>query len=303
MSQTQQRSVASIDPTTDEVIAQYPIASASAIDAALRRTKLAQRRWRVMPHAERGVAVRAVADELKRRRDDGAALITAEMGKTSREALAEIDKSIWACEYYAEHAEGHLAPQPIDTEWRATYVQFEPLGVVLAVMPWNYPVWQVFRAGIPALMAGNTVVLKHASNVTGSALFVESVFATAVPDLRVFEVVVVPGGEVAALIADDRIAAVTLTGSESVGVRVATECAKHLKKSVLAARRQRSFHRARGCRSGHHRRGGSERTFPRCGAGRHRIETVHHCPRLDRRLVRRGVRGPRGGAAHGRSAD
>jgi succinate-semialdehyde dehydrogenase/glutarate-semialdehyde dehydrogenase len=226
-------SIVSIDPTTDELLAEYPLSSGTEIDAALSRTKQAQELWRQRPPSERAVAIRAVAEELTKRRDEGAAIVTAEMGKTTREALAEIDKSVWACEYYAEHAEEQLAPQPISTEWQATYVQFEPLGVVLAVMPWNYPVWQVFRAGIPALMAGNTLVLKHSSNVTGSALFVGSVFAAAVPDLAILEVLVLPGRGVAALIGDERIAAVTLTGSESVGVQVAGVCAKHLKKSVL----------------------------------------------------------------------
>ena len=216
---TTTKSVRSIDPTTGEQLAEYPLSSPSEIDAALTRAAASQRHWRGLSFSDRAVAIRAVAEELRKRRDEGAALLTAEMGKTTREALAEIDKSALACDYYAEHAAEHLAPQPIRTDFKATYVQFEPLGVVLAVMPWNYPVWQVFRAGIPAMMAGNTMVLKHASNVTGSALFIGDVFAAALADLGLLEVIVVPGGEVASLIADDRIAAVTLTGSESAGSR------------------------------------------------------------------------------------
>jgi succinate-semialdehyde dehydrogenase/glutarate-semialdehyde dehydrogenase len=149
------------------------------------------------------------------------------------EARAEVDKSAWACEYYAEHGAMHLAPAPVSTEWQDTYVQFTPLGVVLAVMPWNYPVWQVIRAAAPAWMAGNAVVLKHASNVTGSALALGRLVKAAVGEVNPLEVVVVHAGRVADLIGDRRVAAVTLTGSEQVGVKVASACAQHLKKSVL----------------------------------------------------------------------
>lgn len=225
------RQVTTVDPTTGAVLERYPLDDRAQVDAALARAWEAQRRWRQTSFEQRAEALRAIAGVLRDERERAAELITAEMGKTLREARAEIDKSVWVCEYYADHGAEHLAPEPVATEWRETYVQFPPLGVVLAVMPWNYPVWQVMRAAAPALMAGNTMVLKHASNVTGCALLLGELLGRVEPSL--LEVIVIPGGDVADVIADDRIAAVTLTGSEPVGVAVASACAQALKPSVL----------------------------------------------------------------------
>jgi acyl-CoA reductase-like NAD-dependent aldehyde dehydrogenase len=231
MSTTAAAHATSVDPATGELLARHRMHNADEVDAALVRAHARQRAWRTTDFDERAATLHAIASELRATREEAAALITAEMGKTLHEARAEIDKSAWCCEYYAEHGAAHLAPDPIETEWRDCYVQFPPLGVVLAIMPWNYPVWQVVRAAAPALMAGNTIVLKHASNVTGSALLLERLFARAAPSL--LETIVVPGGTVAGVIADPRIAAVTLTGSEQVGRAVAAACAEQLKKSVL----------------------------------------------------------------------
>jgi succinate-semialdehyde dehydrogenase / glutarate-semialdehyde dehydrogenase len=221
----------SVNPHDNMVIASYAFSAPEAVDAALQRAHDAQRGWARAGLEQRGAFLRELAGRLRREQDDLAELITAEMGKPIREARAEVEKSAWACEYYAEHGAEHLAPEPVTTEWSASYVQFPPLGVVLAVMPWNFPVWQVVRAAAPALMAGNTMVLKHASNVTGTALRLGEIFAGVCPAL--LEIVVIESADVAQVIADPRIAAVTLTGSEAAGIQVATTCAQHLKPSVL----------------------------------------------------------------------
>jgi acyl-CoA reductase-like NAD-dependent aldehyde dehydrogenase len=233
MSVTTQPAARSVNPATGETIAEYPISSDGELDAALGRAHTAHRALRARSFDERAALLRAIAGELAARREVLAALITAEMGKVITESRAEIDKCVWACEYYAANGARQLAPEPVATDWTDSYVEFPPLGVVLAVMPWNYPVWQVIRAAAPAWMAGNSVVLKHASNVTGCALELGRAVAQAAGDPSPLEVVVVPGGRVSDLIADPRVAAVTLTGSEAVGVQVAAACAQQLKKSVL----------------------------------------------------------------------
>jgi acyl-CoA reductase-like NAD-dependent aldehyde dehydrogenase len=224
--------VTSVDPATGAELARHPQHDEAALDAALTRARDAQRVWRTASFERRGEVLRAIAAELRGEQERLAELVTAEMGKTLREARAEVEKSAWVCEYYAEQGAAQLAPEPVDTGGsRETYVQFAPLGVVLAVMPWNYPIWQVMRAAAPTLMAGNTMVLKHASNVTGSALLLGEIVGRVEQSL--LETIVVPGRAVAAVIADDRIAAVTLTGSEAAGVSVAEACATALKPSVL----------------------------------------------------------------------
>jgi acyl-CoA reductase-like NAD-dependent aldehyde dehydrogenase len=231
MSITTDQHVTSVDPATGEELARYPLHDGAALDAALTRAHGKQRAWRGASFERRAEALRAIAAELRDEQERAAQLVTAEMGKTLREARAEVEKSAWVCEHYAQEGARQLAPEAIATGAHETFVQFPPLGVVLAVMPWNYPVWQVMRAVAPALMAGNTVVLKHASNVTGSALLLAELIARVEPSL--VETVVVRSGEIAGMIADDRIAAVTLTGSEAAGVSVATACARALKPSVL----------------------------------------------------------------------
>lgn len=223
--------VSSVDPHSGETIARYPQSDRAAIDRALSTARVTQRGWAAGGSEHRAQVLRGIAAALRANSDGAAELITAEMGKTLREARAEVEKSAWVCEYNADHGARHLAPEVVRTEFAESYVQFPPLGVVLAIMPWNYPFWQVMRAAAPALLAGNTVVLKHASNVTGSALLLGDIVSSVEPGL--IEVVVVPGSGVADLIGDRRIAAVTLTGSEKVGVAVAEACARALKPSVL----------------------------------------------------------------------
>jgi succinate-semialdehyde dehydrogenase/glutarate-semialdehyde dehydrogenase len=162
-----------------------------------------------------------------------AQLITAEMGKPIRQSEAEIEKCAWCCDFYAENAASFLASEPAPSSANDSYVAFDPLGVVLAIMPWNFPFWQVFRFAAPGLMAGNTGILKHAANVPGCGLAIEEVFREAgFPD-GAFRALLVPSGRVAGIIEDERIRAVTLTGSDLAGAKVAEVSGRVLKKTVL----------------------------------------------------------------------
>lgn len=203
------------------------------VEARLAAAEAGFAAWAKVGLEARARFVRALAAELRARRVDLAHLITAEMGKLTREALAEIDKSAAACDYYAEHAHIWLTEQPVPTEAVRSYVSYEPIGCVFAIMPWNFPVWQVFRFLAPALMAGNVALLKHAINVPRCAdALVECVRAAGLPD-GVFGVVHIDNAMAARVIADRRIAAITLTGSERAGRSVAATAGTHLKKCVL----------------------------------------------------------------------
>ncbi len=223
----------SVDPATRLEIATYPATDDAALERVLENAAAAFRSWRSAPVSERADALRAIAARLRAEREPYARLITAEMGKPIGEARAEIDKCAWVCEYYAEAGPGFLADEDVEADADANYVQFPPLGVVLAIMPWNYPFWQVMRFAAPALMAGNTVVLKHAANVSGCGLAVaDAVTGAGLPD-HLLQTILVRGAETEKVIADPRIAAVTLTGSEEVGMTVGATCGRHLKKAVL----------------------------------------------------------------------
>lgn len=190
--------------------------------------------WRRTSFAVRARRMRAAADILRRRKDEFAALMTAEMGKTLSDGRAEVEKCAVNCDYFAEHAARFLADQPIEISGGPkAFVAFNPLGVVLAVMPWNFPFWQVFRFAAPTLMAGNAALLKHASNVPGCALAIEGVFKEAGFPENLFRTVLIPSGEVRALIEEPAIAAVTLTGSVVAGQQVASAAGGVLKKCVL----------------------------------------------------------------------
>jgi succinate-semialdehyde dehydrogenase/glutarate-semialdehyde dehydrogenase len=204
-------------------------------DAALKVAQAAdaQRRWRRTGFDERARLMKSAATVLRARRDELAALMTDEMGKPVSDGRGEIDKCASACEHFADHAAGYLARRNVDIEGAKAFVTFNPLGVVLAVMPWNFPFWQVFRFAAPALMAGNGGVLKHASNVPGCALAIESVFREAGFPENLFGTVLVPSAAVKALIEDGNVAAVTLTGSVPAGRSVATIAGGVLKKCVL----------------------------------------------------------------------
>ena len=223
----------SINPATDEVIAEYVEDSATVLDEKLHTAAIAAPVWRTTPVAERARLLERTAQVLESRREELARLMTAEMGKPIREARAEVDKCAWVCRYYAEHGPAFLASEQVTTDARQSYVRFDPLGVVLAVMPWNFPLWQVFRFAAPTLVAGNVGLLKHASNVTGCALAIASVFRDAGAKEGVFTTLLVGGQRVASVIADRRVAAVSLTGSTPAGREVGKAAGAALKPSLL----------------------------------------------------------------------
>lgn len=225
--------IVSINPATGAELARFTPATPAEIDAALTGAVVAQAAWRHTPIADRVRHLTAIARVLRANKRRYAELITQEMGKPIREAEGEIEKSAWTLDYYAAEAPRFLAPEPVASNATESMVVFEPLGVVLAIMPWNFPFWQFFRFAAPALAAGNGCLLKHASNVPQCALAIEAAVRDAgLPDGLCRTLLVEPG-EVAALIEDNRIAAVTLTGSTAVGERVAATAGKALKKQVL----------------------------------------------------------------------
>jgi succinate-semialdehyde dehydrogenase/glutarate-semialdehyde dehydrogenase len=226
-------SLSSINPATDEILETFPETSERERGEMLARSHAAFLEWRTVPVAARAERMREAAKILRTRRASYARTMTLEMGKPIVQSEAEVDKCAWTCEYYAEHAAGMLAIDPRETDASRSYVRFDPLGPVLAVMPWNFPFWQVFRFAAPALMAGNAGVLKHASNVPRTALSIEDVFRDAGFPHGLFRTVLVPGSAVNALIADPRIVAVTLTGSDRAGSTVASEAGRLIKKTVL----------------------------------------------------------------------
>lgn len=227
------RTFQTVDPATGQPGRSY---AGHAPDEALKIARAAHaafQGWRRTAFSERAALMRAAAAILRRRSDEFCALMTAEMGKTLTEGRAEIEKCAGNCEFYAEHAEAFLADETVDMGGPKAKVVYRPLGTVLAVMPWNFPFWQVFRFAAPTLMAGNTAVLKHASNVPGCALAIEQVFQEAGFPADVFRTVLIAGSEVAPLIDDDAIAAISLTGSVEAGRQVASRAGMALKKCVL----------------------------------------------------------------------
>src|SRR5438309_4568056 len=223
----------SINPATEDVLQTFEEFSDAQIDDALQQAHDAQRQWRETSFGERAARLQGIARVLREQKDRWARLATMEMGKPIVEAEAEIEKCAWNCDFYAEHAAHFLADEHVQTNASESYVAFEPLGVVLAIMPWNFPFWQVLRFAAPALMAGNGAVLKHASNVPGCAVAIEELFRAAGLPEGLFSTVLVPGSKVDKLIADPRIQAVTLTGSSEVGEQVASAAGKQLKKQIL----------------------------------------------------------------------
>jgi succinate-semialdehyde dehydrogenase/glutarate-semialdehyde dehydrogenase len=224
---------ATTNPATLAAGKTYAGHSAEEAARKARRAAEAQHDWRRVGFEQRAQAMKRAAAVLRARRVEFAALMTEEMGKTVTDGLAEVDKCAGACEHFADQAAAYLAREPVAIEGTKAFVAFNPLGVVLAVMPWNFPFWQVFRFAAPALMAGNGGVLKHASNVPGCALAIESVFRDAgFPD-GLFATALVPSAGVKALIEDRHIAAVTLTGSVPAGRSVAAAAGAVLKKCVL----------------------------------------------------------------------
>jgi succinate-semialdehyde dehydrogenase/glutarate-semialdehyde dehydrogenase len=223
----------SVNPATGKLIREYEEMSASHVGGLLERAAAAAGPWGAKSFAQRAEPLREAARLLRAGADDLALTMAAEMGKPVDQGKAEAEKCAWVCEHYAKHAERMLADEPADIDAKRSYVAFRPLGVVLGVMPWNFPFWQVFRFAAPTLMAGNAVVLKHASNVTGCALAIEELLRRAWIPESVFRTAVVGSGAVAEMIERDEIAAVTLTGSTGAGRAVAAAAGRALKKTVL----------------------------------------------------------------------
>jgi succinate-semialdehyde dehydrogenase/glutarate-semialdehyde dehydrogenase len=225
------------NPATGAELARYPAHDDAAVEDALAATAVAARDWATVALDGRLALLRAVGKLLTERRDEYAALITAEMGKPVAESLAEIDKCAWNCEVVADSAAGWLADHEIASAASRSWVSYEPLGVVFAVMPWNYPFWQVLRFACAALVAGNAGVLKHSPNVTGSALAIAELFEDAGAPDGLFGVVVLADSQLGEMtpriIGDPRVAAVTLTGSERAGEAVGAAAGRFLKKAVL----------------------------------------------------------------------
>ncbi len=225
--------IASINPATGERLATFEPLTNAELETRLERAAARFASWRRTPIAERASALRRAAELLEAEKERWGRLMTLEMGKPLAAAVAEAEKCAWACRFYAEHAGEFLAPQPQATGARRSYVRFDPLGVVLAVMPWNFPFWQVFRFAAPALAAGNVGLLKHASNVPQSALALEEICQRAGFPEGCLQALLIEAERVEGVIRDPRVAAVTLTGSDTAGAAVAAVAGSEVKRTVL----------------------------------------------------------------------
>ena len=225
--------IESVNPTTGQLLETFEETSPAELDRILERADTASRDWSRRPVRDRAERLRGAARILRDRKDAYARTMALEMGKPLSQGVAEVEKCAWACDYYAEQGEGFLAVQPRSTDASRSYVRFDALGPVFAIMPWNFPFWQVFRFAAPALVAGNAGILKHAPNVSRCALEIEAVFRDAALPDGLFRAVLLSNETAARVIADRRVRAVTLTGSDRAGSQVAEQAGRHLKKTVL----------------------------------------------------------------------
>ncbi|WP_138993035.1 NAD-dependent succinate-semialdehyde dehydrogenase [Larkinella sp. C7] len=223
----------SVNPYTQKKIKSYPALSAQSLDQKIKQADRAFTGWSALSLEERLAYFRKVAAYLRQEKQRYGALMTAEMGKTLKEAVAEVEKCAVGCDYYIEHAPRFLADLTIKTEAKKSFIAYEPLGVVLAVMPWNFPFWQVFRFAIPSLLAGNVGLLKHAANVSGCSLAIEEIFRACDFPTGTFQSLLIESKTVETVLKDPRVKAVTLTGSEKAGMSVASIAGSQIKKSVL----------------------------------------------------------------------
>ncbi|MCI0601714.1 NAD-dependent succinate-semialdehyde dehydrogenase [bacterium] len=225
--------IESINPATGELIRSYPEMTPQQFNEIIESSHRTFSEWKQTPFSHRAPLMKKAGEILKSKKEEFARMMTLEMGKTVAQGHAEVEKCSWVCDYYADHAERFLTPEIVQTDASKSFVAFQPLGVVLAIMPWNFPFWQVFRFAAPALMAGNSGLLKHASNVSGCALQIEQIFRDAgfPPDL--FRALLVAGSRVSAVIEHPHVKAVTLTGSTPAGKSVAEKSGSLLKKTVL----------------------------------------------------------------------
>lgn len=225
--------IVSQSPATGEVFAQFNELTGDELKKKLALAQGAFLNWRKTSFEERAVLMKKVAIKLREQKNDLAILMAQEMGKVLKAGQGEIEKCALVCDYYADNAEKFLTQENIITEAKESFVRFDPIGPVLAVMPWNFPFWQVFRFAAPALMAGNVGLLKHASNVPRCALSIEKIFIDCGFPIGVFQTLLIGSSVVEKIVSDDRVAAITLTGSEYAGSQVAAAAGKALKKSVL----------------------------------------------------------------------
>ncbi|HCD52885.1 MAG TPA: succinate-semialdehyde dehydrogenase [Balneolaceae bacterium] len=222
-----------INPATGKTISEYEETPFSEIETIIERANSAQRSWKEESFESRATYLKKIAELLKDRKQALAELMAEEMGKPLSQGVGEAEKCAWVCEYYAEHAEKFLSEESVETDATKSYVAFNPLGVVLAIMPWNFPFWQLFRFAAPALMAGNGALLKHSANTTGSALMIEEIIHQAGIPKDLFRTIIVDNEHMKPVIQHNGIAAVTLTGSTRAGKIVASQAGESLKKSVL----------------------------------------------------------------------
>ena len=225
--------IATINPSTGELVRSFTPLTDAQIEGKIRLAEERFPKFRALAFAERGQMMRKAADLLEAEKNELAKLMTLEMGKTYRSAVDEAVKCAWACRYYAGNAEKFLADEMIETTARKSYIRYQAMGIILVIMPWNYPFWQVFRFIAPGLMAGNVGLLKHASNVPQCALKVEELLLRAGFPLGAFQSLLIGSNKVDTILADSRIAAATLTGSEEAGVKVGAGAASRIKKVVL----------------------------------------------------------------------
>ncbi|WP_242396040.1 NAD-dependent succinate-semialdehyde dehydrogenase [Anaeromyxobacter oryzisoli] len=225
--------MSSVNPATGDVLARFDELSDAELERKLARATETFRTWRRRPFADRSALMTRAADVLQGRREHWGRIVTSEMGKTLRSAIGEVEKCAAACRFYAENAERFLADEELRSSATRSFVRYLPLGPVLAVMPWNFPFWQVFRFAAPGLMAGNVGLLKHASNVPQSALAIEEIFREAGFPEGCFQTLLVGSSRVQRIVEDDRVKAATLTGSEAAGAAVASACGRVIKKTVL----------------------------------------------------------------------
>lgn len=221
------------NPTTGKLLKNYETLSKSELEIKIALAQTTFTNWKKSSFKDRSKLLLSVADILTDKRLELAALMTLEMGKRKSEGLAEIDKCALVCKYYATNAELQLADQLVQSEAAKSYIKFMPLGVVFAIMPWNFPFWQVFRAACPAIMAGNTMLLKHASSVPACALAIESMFKEAGAIDGVFQTLLISGSETDTVISNPSVRLVSLTGSEEAGMKVAALAGNHIKRTVL----------------------------------------------------------------------
>ena len=225
--------IASVNPATGQVLKTFEPFSDAQIQKKLQLAANTFPKFRKLSFAERGRMMARAGEILETEKETLGRLMTTEMGKTLKSAIAEAAKCAWVCRYYAESAERFLADEVVETPAKKSFIRYQPLGVVLAVMPWNFPFWQVFRFVAPGLMAGNVGLLKHASNVPQCALKIEEVLLRAGFPEGAFQTLVIGAQQVDAVLSDDRVAAATLTGSEGAGIQVGVSAAKRIKKVVL----------------------------------------------------------------------